>query len=358
MKAAVLKAPRELRIEQIPKPASDDEFLVLEVKACGICGSDVRYYEGENPWALHTLGKFVPNPPNIVLGHEFAGIVHEVRNPEYADLLGKRVSVLAFDTCGVCDCCRAGLYHLCRDTRHLGHGAGWGNRGYFPGGMADYCEVWNHHVVELPDNVSFEEATLLDPISVAVHAVTLAGLSPGADVLVLGCGAVGMSIAQAVRAFGANRVAVTDVYELPLRVAMENGVTRAINAATAGDELEKLAAQLAPAGFQAVFDTVGTAQSQRQALRLLKPNGTLVNLVANGTECRYALTDIASERRIVCSANNRYEDYLMGLALIENGTINAKAMITHRFPLAEVQRGFDLLLDKEHSAVMKVVLTM
>lgn len=355
MKAAVLKAPRVLKIEEIPKPVADDEFLVLEVKACGICGSDVRYYEGENPWALHTLGKFVPNPPNIVLGHEFAGVVHEVSNPEYARLLGKRVSVLAFDTCGVCDCCRAGLYHLCHDTRHLGHGAGWGDRAYFPGGMADYCEVWNHHVVELPDSVSFEEATLLDPISVAVHAVTLAELTPGADVLVLGCGAVGLSIAQAVRAFGANRVAVTDIYDLPLKTALENGVTYAVRAA--GENLDKLAAKAIPEGFHAVFDTVGTAQSQRQALRLLKLNGVLVNLVANDTECSYALTDLAGERRMICSANNRYEDYLLGLTLIENGTINARAMITHRFPLNQVQRGFDLLLDKEHSAVMKAVLT-
>ena len=354
MKAAVLKSPRTLAMEyDVPKPAADENFLIVEVKACGICGSDVRYYEGENPWALHTLGKSVPNPPNIIFGHEFAGIVSEVMNPDYKYLIGKRVSILAFNTCGICEYCRSNQYHLCKKTMHLGHGAGWGNRDYFPGGMAEYCEVWNTHVVELPDDVSFEEATLLDPISVAIHAITQSELRPGEDVLVIGTGAVGLSIAQAVRAFGARKVVTTDIYEAPLKIARENGVDHAVN--TSDLDIEKFIKEQI-GGVNVVFDTVGSQTSQSQAFHVLKESGRLVNLVANETKASYRLTDLAGEKKIITTANNRYEDYLLGLSLIQNGTINAKAMITNIITLDEVQKGFDLLLDKSNTQVMKVVI--
>ena len=103
MKAAVLKAPNTLVLENISKPIATDDYVVVKVKACGICGSDVRYYKGENPWALHTLGVNLPNPPNIVLGHEWSGVVSDVKNEADVALLGKRVAILAFQSCGVCD---------------------------------------------------------------------------------------------------------------------------------------------------------------------------------------------------------------------------------------------------------------
>ena len=277
--------------------------MIVRVEACGICGSDVRYYKGENPWALHTLGKVIPNPPNIILGHEFAGIVHEVANPEFKFLSGKRVSVLAYNTCGVCEYCRSNVYNLCQSTMHLGHGAGWGNREYYPGGMAEYCEVWNTHVVELPDSVSFDEATLLDPISVGIHAITQSEIKPGEDVLVIGTGAVGLSIAQAVRAFGANKVITTDVYDTPLKIAQENGVDYALNASET--DIEKFI-KAEVGNVNVVFDTVGSKETQRQSFRVLKESGRLVNLVANKTKAVYAYR-LSGEKKIITTANNRYE---------------------------------------------------
>jgi threonine dehydrogenase-like Zn-dependent dehydrogenase len=134
MSAAVLRRPQDLCLEQIPnfKPAPDQ--VIVEVASCGICGSDLRYYHGENPWALHTLGMPIPNPPNIVLGHEFAGTVTDAA--DFPHLAGKHVAVMSFKTCGQCRQCRSGAENLCGQTMHLGHGAGWGERDYYPGGMA------------------------------------------------------------------------------------------------------------------------------------------------------------------------------------------------------------------------------
>ena len=354
MRAAVLEKPYVLSYKDIPKPVSDDEFMVMEVKACGICGSDLRYYKGENPWALHTLGKEIPNPPGLVLGHEFSGIIREVANPKYQNWIGKRAAVLAFKSCGVCDHCRSGNYHLCRHTVHIGHGAGWGEMKYDPGGMAEFCQVWNTNVCELPASISFEEAALLDPLSVAVHAIQLSGLEMGDDVLILGTGPIGLCIGQAVRAFGANQVFCTDVEEYSLKLARELGISDVIHM-----RKESPLHVLRRHGLDKVriiFDTVGTSDSQKLALGLLKESGTLVELAVSPIDLEYKLLDIAGERRIISSANNRTEDFLAGIQLIERGVVQAEKMISHIFSLQDIQKGFDLMMEKENASVMKIVI--
>lgn len=354
MRAAVLKSPERLVVENVSKPSADEDYLVIEVKACGICGSDIRYYKGDNPWALHTLGKNLPNPPNIILGHEWGGIVHEVKNPAYKELLGKRVAICAFNTCGKCENCLKGNYNLCEKTIHIGHGAGWGEMDYYPGGMAQFCQIWNTHVCELPSDMSFEEAALLDPVSVAIHAISISGIRPGDNVAVLGTGAVGLSIAQAVKAFGANRVLCTDRYKAALDIADRVGVDYVVDAVKEG--VVQAIKRRGLNGVDVVFDTVGQKETQREALAILKRGGTLVNLVANMTEAAYRFEDLDGEKRIIASANNKNEDFLLGIKLISNGTIQAKEMITHTFSLEEVQQGFDLMLHKERDRVMKVII--
>ena len=117
MKAVILVSPEKLVIDEIPVfPIGRDE-VQIKVSACGICGSDLRYFKGENPWALHTLGKNLKNPPNIILGHEFCGTVCDVGSKDNQHLLGKRVVVAPYKACGVCSDCRQGNYNLCRFTK-------------------------------------------------------------------------------------------------------------------------------------------------------------------------------------------------------------------------------------------------
>ena len=169
MLAAVLKGPGNLSVERVPIPVPVADEVLCEVVACGICGSDLRYLAGENPWAKHTLGVETPNPPDMILGHEVAGVV---------ETGGRRVraGLLAFRACGRCPECRRGAVHLCRNTAHLGHGAGWEDRGLNPGGMAEFMPVWRDNVYPLPDHLSFDQATFLDGLGVAVHAVNRAGI--------------------------------------------------------------------------------------------------------------------------------------------------------------------------------------
>ena len=355
MKAVILEAPNRLVVKDIPMRTCGPDEVLVQVKACGICGSDLKYFKGENPWAMHTLGRHADNPPNMIIGHEFAGEVVAVGGAVHENLIGKRVFVEPYNTCGFCEYCRTGRTNLCRQTRHIGHGAGWGEMDYYPGGMAEYCQVWATHVYELPEQISYEEATFLDPLAVAVHAAHVSRLKPGADCLVLGSGPVGLALAQAARAFGAVRVYSTDLFDKALAVAAAVGVDYPIDARRT-DPVAFLMKQTGGRGVDIIFDTVGSAETQAQALALLANSGTLVNLVAHNTPLTYSLMDVSGEKHITGSSNNLYEDVLTGIKLMAAGLVQVKPLITHRFPLRDAARGFELLLDRSGSDALKVVI--
>ena len=154
MKAVVLEAPRRLALREIPvwpiDSYGDPDLVLVQVEACGVCGSDFRYYAGENPWAMHTLGRHVDNPPGIVLGHEYAGEVVAVADPQNEPLLGKRVAPVCSKVCGKCPDCRAGRTQLCPNTVHMGHGQGWGKRDFYPGAYARICAGLGQRLLRHP----------------------------------------------------------------------------------------------------------------------------------------------------------------------------------------------------------------
>ena len=351
----MLRGPRDIAVLDIPRWDLPPDMVMLAVRACGVCGSDLRYFVGENPWALHTLGREVPNPPNIVLGHEFAGEVVEVGARADKRLLGKRVGALAYTTCGTCLYCRTGRENLCPDTVHLGHGAGWGAMPYFPGAMAELCPVWSRQCYELPDALSWEEAALLDPLQVAVHAVELSGLRPGASFAVFGLGPIGLCAIQVARAYGARLTVGTDVYPTPLEMARAAGASLALDARTQ-DPVRGIREASGGLGADVLIDTIGSPRSLRDGLSCLARSGTLVNLAVHGGEYSFDGLALGSERSIRTSSNSLFSDYGKAISLAASGAVDLGAMITHRFPLGEVPQAFALLLEKERHAAVKAII--
>jgi 2-desacetyl-2-hydroxyethyl bacteriochlorophyllide A dehydrogenase len=353
MKAVVLREPRKLEWTETPEPrmaAAHD--VLIKVDACGICGSDLRYWEGENPWALHTLGRHVPNPPNIILGHEYAGVVAAVNAPEYERLLGKRVGVQAYRTCGECEFCRTGAENLCRKTIHMGHAQGWGRMDCYPGAYAEYCLGWGDLLYPLPDHVSSEEAAMADVLCVAVHVVGRAARL-GEDALCIGGGPVGLSIAQVAKAKGVRRVFVSE----PSPIAKQ--VLRCFDFITVIDPGEESLrdglARHGVAGVSAVFDTIGSGELMAEAAELLAERGTYVNVAVHDTPVALNAAVLGSERTLTSSSNAVYADVREAYELICSGRVNVKPMITHRLPLSEYATAFDLLLRSPKEA-FKVVL--
>jgi 2-desacetyl-2-hydroxyethyl bacteriochlorophyllide A dehydrogenase len=355
MKAVVLKKPYTLAVEDVPKPSLEPDEVLVEVKACGICGSDLRYFEGENPWALHTLGENKENPPNIILGHEFAGVVAEVANPALSDWIGRRVVVSPYKACGLCHYCRIGKYNLCVNTVHLGHGAGWGTREYYPGGMARFCQVWADKVYALPDSVSFDEATLLDIAGVGIHALSISNMTPGATVAIIGLGPLGSSLVQTARIWGARRVYCSEIAEKPLELAVQQGADLVVNPAK--DSLvERVLEKTDRIGVDVVIDTVGLTETQNQALKILAPGGTLVNMATNANELSFKLLQLSGERTIKSSSNYFFHDFQCALDLTAAGRLDLKPLITHRFPIDKAVEAFDVMLKKEKTQALKVVI--
>ncbi len=350
MLAAVLEGPRRLTVRDVPMPVPGPGEVICEVAACGICGSDLRYLAGENPWAKHTLGYEKPNPPNMILGHEVGGTV---------SLEGStvRAGLLAFRTCGHCRECLRGLSQLCTRTEHLGHGAGWEDREFNPGGMAQYMPVWRANVYELPESVSFEQATFLDGLGVAIHAVRRAGVRSGDRVTVLGAGPIGMLIAQAARTWGADRVVTTDVYDAALECAGGLGLDAAVDGrGAAPDEVVGELVEAAGGAFDAIFDSTGALAMQQAALRHLAPGGMLMLMAGAAEGLRLETACLAGERTVTTSSNNLPEDFARGLELIASREIVVEPMITHSFALADAVKAFEVAANKHETGAIKVII--
>lgn len=347
MKALILEAPQQLEVRDIPKPKIRTGEVLIRVAACGICGSDIRYYLGDNPWSVQTLGVQLPNPSNIVLGHELAGTIEKC-SPYHPDLKpGDRVCVLAYKGCGQCTYCTTGRENLCAQTEHLGHGAGWDDIEYCPGGMAEYCLAWADKVYRLPDTISFAEATFLDGLAVAVHASKRANIRSGDRVLIHGCGPIGLMMAQLALTKDAADVVCVDVQAKPLELARHYGVE--------GLTVVELDA-LPDERFDVILDSVGQGDRIPRLLALLARGGTLVFMAVKNQSLVLNHLALAGERTITGSANNRYDCFPEAIELMASGKVRVVEMITHTFPLVQAQEGFAMMLNKDAHDAFKIII--
>ena len=347
MRLAFFRGPGvfELSEGEVPSIAADE--LILKVKACGICGSDVHRY----------LGTFARRePPNTVLGHELAGEVVEDRGG--AGRVGQRVGVQPFHGCGDCFYCARGLVNLCARMEHLGHDHCWGEREIIPGGMAELCPCWPDNAFELPPSISDEEAAILDGVAVGIHALHLGGLEPGMRVCVVGSGPIGLQTVQAARAMGAAEVYATDVRVEAVRLAEDLGADAVINAAER-DPVAAVQELTRGVGVDLIVDTVGgESGTVLQDLEMVTKCGT-VSMVA-GCRQPIPLTRYSrGERRLVSSASYAHHggvpEYRQAVDLVAAGKVRLKPLITHRFPLSEVERAFEVAAHHEVHGALKVV---
>lgn len=361
-RAAVLEAPRRLTVRDIPMwplaDYGDPDLVLIHVAACGVCGSDFRYYAGENPWAQHTLGRFVPNPPNIVLGHEYAGIVVAVLSEQNAHLLGKRVAPVCSKVCGACVDCRAGRTRLCPNTVHLGHGQGWGEREFYPGAYGSYVPSWGSSCYPLADTTRFEEAAMMDILAVCVHVAEVGGIQPGRPVLCIGAGPAGNGVAQAALALGADRAVLMDRSPVALGIARNQGIGEVVDSSSlsVGALVDRLRSA-ATDGFGTVFDTVGSAETLDLGLAVLGKAGTLVNLAVHDGEIPLNFMRLGAERRIVTSCNFEVGDYAKALAWLEAGRFRVSEWL-EPVRLDDLPERFASVVEHpDQKAVFKMVLS-
>src|SRR3954454_11782656 len=218
-RAAVLHAPRDVRVEERPVPEPGPREVLVEIAAVGVCGSDIHYYEHGR------IGSFVVCEP-MILGHESSGRVAALGEGATRHAVGDRVTLEPGVPCGHCRECRAGRYNLCQDVRFFATPP-------IDGAFANFVVIHEDFAFALPDSVSDEAGALMEPLSVGVWACQKAGVSAGDRVLVTGAGPIGQLAAQCARAFGATEITVTDVNPHRLELAARTAATRTIDVSKA-----------------------------------------------------------------------------------------------------------------------------
>ena len=264
MKAAVFKAAGQpLVIEDVADPEPGPSDLILKVRACGICGTDLHWSEGPDPTAgWRALA------PNSVMGHEFAGEIVEVgRELGGRWRLGERVCAQPFIGCGRCPACLAGRSYRCPSVATRASAA-------ITGAYAEYTRIGASETVALPESVSFREGALVEPLAVGLNAVNKARLAAGDTVLVIGAGPVGISVALWCRFFGAHHIVVSDLVAARAERAVDFGATAAIDASR--EDTKSRVEQIAGGPPEVVFDCVGVPGSLQLAIDYAPPDARIV----------------------------------------------------------------------------------
>ncbi len=334
--AVILEKPFHLKYTKIPMwpivSYKDSDLILLKVKACGICGSDFRYYQGENPWAQHTMGIHLSNPPNIVLGHEYAGTVVAILSENNKKWLGKRVIPICSKVCGKCIYCQTGRTHLCENTVHMGHGQGWGKLPYYPGAYAEYVPAWGKGCYEIPSHLTFAEAAMMDVLAVCVHAYSQANHDSNLPLLILGAGPIGNGLAQVAKNSGVEiaNIIIIEKNEVAIQIAKETGFQNIINSTGKGlNELAKNTLDLTKKNVFSVFDCIGTDLSFNLGMQLLDKAGTFVNLaVHDQLVANLNQMQLSSERKLTTSSNFAISDFECAWNWLKEGKFTLNPWLT------------------------------
>jgi L-iditol 2-dehydrogenase len=340
MKAGVVYGPRDIRVEEVGMPSPGPGEVLLEVKAAGICGSDLHFHRSDA--ASTPTGR-------IMGGHELSGRVAAVGEGVTRVKVGNRVGVEPLLGCGECQYCAMGYYHLCSKLTHPG------------GGFREYTVLLEDKVFPLPDNVSYDEAATLDCLAVGVHAVHRGGVTITDSVAVIGDAAIGLSTLEVARAAGAKKTALIGHHQSNLEIGKKVGADIVVNSAES-DEIEDIMQSTGGEGCHVVFETVGgMADTMETAFKIAKTGGTIVviGMFRKPVPLNFGRL-MRNEIDIICSWSystwNGVPEFEIALELLARGELDAESLITHRFPIDRINEAFHAALNKGESGALKVLI--
>ena len=341
MKALLLSEYKHLALSDMPAPEVGPEEVLIRVKACGICGSDVHGYDG-------STGRRVPP---IVMGHEAAGTVAEVGR-DVKDLAeGDRVTFDSTVFCGHCFFCLRGQANLCDNREVLGVSCGDYRR---MGAFAEYVAVPRRICYRLPAELPFSHAAMIEAIGVAVHAVSLTPVQMNDTAVVVGAGMIGLLTLQAAKLAGCGRVIAVDVDNTRLETARKLGATHTLNAKEV-DVPEHVKALTEGRGADVAIECVGATPTIQSSIASVRKGGT-VTLVGNITpKIELPLQSVVARQIRVQGSCASSGEYPACIDLLSRGAIRVEPMISATAPLEEGPEWFERLYRQEPN-LMKVVL--
>ena len=341
MQALLLTEYRKLELTTLDRPAVGRDDVLVSVRACGICGSDVHGYDG-------STGRRIPP---LVMGHESAGVVAEVGENVASVRPGDHVALDSLLSCGECELCRNGQTNMCAGRRILGVACQEFRQ---QGAFAEYVVVPQQAVYPVPHDLPFEHAALVEPVSVALHAVSRLRIDLGDSAAVVGSGMIGLLVIQALKIAGCDEVIAIDLDDDRLRLAAELGATATVNSANC-DAVAAVLERTAGRGVDVALEVVGAAKPLATAIGCVRRGGQ-IGLVGNlSAEVPLPLQTVVMRELALVGSCASAGEYPRAIELIASGAIRVAPLITATAPLAEGSRWFERLYAHE-PGLLKVVL--
>jgi len=341
MKALVYTKPYCFEYSDFPDPAAGDDDVLVRVKACGICGSDVHGFTGKT-------GRRIPP---LIMGHEAAGIVEDMGRNVGGFEKGDRVCFDSTVYCNKCEACRKGFYNRCDKRQVLGVSIPAFKR---HGAFAEYVAVPSWIVSKIPDRMSFVHAALLEPASIGTHAASRAPVSAGDTVLVIGAGTIGLFILQGARLQGAAKVIAVDIDEFRLGVARKLGADTLINPRKS--DLKKAVLELTKGkGADVAWEAVGYAKTFANAVSVTKLGGCVVAVGNLEKKAEFDLQELVARELTFTGSYASSGEFRQCIDLVASGRINVEPLISDVLPLEEGPHAFERLLKAEEN-LLKIVL--
>lgn len=336
MKAAVYHGARDLRVEEVPIPQLQDNEVLIKVRFCGVCGTDIHIFNGDG-------GSFEVNPP-LIPGHEFSGVVEKVGAKCERIEVGDRVSGDPNCMCGECYFCKNGKQHFC--TNNIGYGT------TADGGFAEYVVMQERQVYTFADDLSFLEAAMAEPMSCCLNGIDLCNIKSGDTVLVMGGGPIGMIMLQLAKYAGAAKLILSEPVQEKRDLAMKLGATKTVNPME--EDVQAVLADYCQ-NIDCVIECVGNIHTQEDAVKLAGKCATVMFFGLASPDESFPLKPdevFKKELKITSSFINPYT-YQRAISVLESKIIDLESIITNIVPLQDIN---DVFTKPEYRRTGKVMI--
>ena len=324
MKQAVMIAPGQIQFQDVQMPTPNDNEVIMQTRRIGVCGSDIHVYHGLHPYTSYP----------VVQGHEVGGVVAAIGKDVTGVKVGDKITFMPQVTCGECYPCKHGMYHICELLKVMGFQTG--------GAAQEYFVLPAENVLVLPNTVSLDQAAMIEPVSVAVHAITRGGGAENRRVVVLGAGTIGNLTAQVAKAWGAKAVIITDISPYKLEKARACGLDLTVNTAETnlGDAIKQ---HFGSDGADLILECVGAEATISDAVQYARKGSTIVVVGVFGKKPQIDL-GLVQDRELTLTGTLMYQkvDYERAIEWVAAGRMALDKMITHRF-------SFEHYLDAYHA---------
>ena len=339
MQTYLLHGAEDIRLTDKPEPELEADHVLVESKFTGICGSDIHYYKHGY------CGRFIPKRP-FALGHEFSGIVRNVGSDVQRVRPGDNVAVDPSMPCGACGHCRSGHYNRCTAMKFLGSAS---CDPHIDGGLGQFVAIPAANCHVLPEGISLSQASLLEPLSVALHAVRHVKDIAGAKVLITGGGPIGQLVLRVVQAFGALHTSVSDVDSFARDFAMESGAHAVINPLDTDAWKDS-------DGYDIILEASGAPAALAASLEVIRRGGTLVQIGSLPEDVTLPANLIMTKELTVKGSFRYAHVFETAIALVAGGQLNLDGIISKTYSFEEVPQAMQHALSKDHVVKVQVAL--